>query len=221
MRTALGRPALLGALGVWAVAGCATVGTRPQDMSVAGHEAAAASATAEAAKVARSQIQPPPTAASANAIWRTEDSRHWLAVAEKHRAAAQALREAEALACVGIEESDREPGPFFRPEDIAGVTRLEERTGKNGSKLVGAAIEVRAAPGLTAEWLQRRMECHVARSAVVGRDDPKMKLCPLAVKGVSTRVRSRGDRFLAEVRADSSSGAEEVCRRARALWGAC
>ena len=99
---------------------------------------------------------------------------------------------------------------------------MEQREGKygeqrEGRKLVGAVIEFRAVPGLTAEWLQRRVECHIARSAALGQDQPAMKLCPLAVKGVSARVASGGNTFFVEVAADDSSGAEEVWRRARGL----
>jgi len=137
-------------------------------------------------------------------------------VAAQHRAAAEVLRQAEAQACVGISERDRDTSPFANRQDIAAVTRYTEWN-RNGPRFAGATIEFRAAPGLTAEWLQRRIDCHRARSAVLGFDQPDIGVCPLALKGVTARVRSAGDRFLVEVSAGETSLAPEVLRRSQAL----
>ena len=203
MMTAFVRAAVLVAMGISGVAGCVTPGTRLHDMSAAGHEAAAANAEA-AARPAKEQDRP------------SNDSRGMLAVAAQHRAAAEALRQAEAQACVGISERDRDISPLATREDIVAVTRFDEWH-RNGSRVAGAVIEVRAAPGLTAEWLQRRIDCHLARSAVLGFDQPDMGVCPLALKGVAAKVRPAGNRFLVEVSAGDASLAPEILRRSRAL----
>lgn len=204
--------------------GCATPGTGPQEMSAAGHELAATNAEREAAKATHSElarVAVPARCANApcwtGSLQQTEDAKHLIAVAAHHRAAAQALRDAEARSCAGITEEDRDISPFFHRDDIDGATRWEERQGRYGHKLRGAVIEFRAVPGLTAEWLQRSMNCHQARSAVLGYDQPEMAFCPLALKGVTARVRSGGDRFLVEVESSDSAVAEEVWRRAQAL----
>lgn len=204
--------------------GCATPGTRPEEMSAAEHESVASRTEADAAKATHtdaSRVAVPARCANApcwtGALQQTADAKHLIALAAAHRAAAQALRDAEARSCAGIAEADRDLSPFFHREDIAGATRWEERQGKSGHKLRGAVIEFRAVPGLTAEWLQRSLECHLARSAVLGYARPEMPFCPLALKGVSARVRSGGDRFLVEVEAGDAAVAEEIWKRASAL----
>ncbi len=222
MTTSLVRAAALAAMGISAVAGCATPGTRPHDMSVAGHEEAEAEAEA-AARAAR--LQPPgSTGAACQEVpcWSDRDrptdaSRRLLAVAAKHRAAAQALREAEAQACAGISERDRGISPFFHREDVAVVAPLEEKQGRYGHRLAGATIEFRAVRGLTAEWLQRSADCHLARSAALGFDQSEMGFCPLALKGVAARVRSGREWLLVEVTSQDPATAREVWRRAQAL----
>ncbi len=222
MTTSILRAAALAAMGISAVTGCATPGTRPQDMSVAGHEAAAEN-TEAAARTAG--VQPPSSTATAckdapcwsDADRSTDESRRLLAVAAKHRAAAQALREAEAQACAGISERDRGISPFFHREDVAVVVPLEEKQGKYGRRLAGATIEFREVRGLTAEWLQRSIDCHLARSAALGFDQSEMGFCPLALKGVAAKVRSGGRWILVEVTSQDPTTAAEVWRRAQAL----
>lgn len=216
------RAAALAAMGISAAAGCATPGTRPHDMSVAGHETAGAEAEA-AAGAARLQ-RPSSTGAACQDVpcWSdrdrpTDESRRLLAAAAKHRAAAQALREAEAQACAGISERDRGISPFFHREDVAVVAPLEEKQGRYGHRLAGATIEFRAVGGLTAEWLQRSIDCHLARAAALGFDQSEMSFCPLALKGVAARVRSGGKWVLVEVTSQDPRTSAEVWRRAQAL----
>lgn len=141
-------------------------------------------------------------------------------LAAAHRAAAEALRDAEASACAGLSEDDRDASPFEHREDIAGVTELAEevRLGHQVTHhLVGATIRFRAVRGLTREWLGRLVECHLARNASVGHDVPEMPDCPLVPRGVTARVSSTDAGFAVEVRADTDEGAAEVLRRAQAL----
>ncbi len=197
-------------------AGCVTTpGARPHEMSAAGHESVARAEEARAAQLAAS---PAPTTGDG----RREAERHRRMAAD-HLAAAQALREAEAVACAGIAERARDASPLLR-QDVEKVEPLREapRRGPSSSYgpgspgLAGGVVTLRAAPGVTAEWLQRAIDCHIARAALV-RDDPAMADCPLALPGVTARVRSAGSRFLVEVRASEATAAGEVWRRARNL----
>jgi hypothetical protein len=78
-------------------------------------------------------------------------------------------------------------------------------------------VTIRAVPGLTAEWLQRVVDCHVARNAALGHVVPEMPYCPLVPKGVHATVSSVHGGFAVAIRADDGEGAQEVLRRAEAL----
>jgi hypothetical protein len=142
-------------------------------------------------------------------------------LAEKHRAAAEALRDAEAKACVGVSEYDRDISPFEHREDIASVEPLARAgvTAKDplaGAKM-GARITFREVPGLTAERLQRLVDCHLARNAVLGHQGPEMPDCPLVPRGVTAQVQQAPAGLAVEVRADNPVVVEEVWNRARRL----
>lgn len=226
---------LLGALG-----GCVHPGTRPHDMGMDAHEAEAADADAAASSHA-AQFDPNAvkTAEQCHAgrggrvCWtrvtnptqeHRQEAEAMARIAEEHRAASAALREAEATACAGLAEEDRDVSPFAYVEDIAGVEPLTVSRG--GGKLprsevtVGAVVTVRAVPGLTAEWLQRVVDCHVARGASLGHVVPEMPDCPLVPQGVSARVTSTGTGFAVELRSEDSDAAGDILARARRLVAA-
>lgn len=200
-------------------AGCATTpGARPHDMGVAAHEAAARTEDARAARLAASPAPP-------SEEGRRESERR-RRMADDHRAAAGALRVAEAAACNGISDRDRDASPMLAlRSEIEQVEPLRETPrlgpsssyGNSSPVLAGAVVMVRAVPGLTGEWLQRTIDCHIARAAALGRDVVAMPDCPLALGDVTARVRSAGGRFVVEVRALQAATAEEVLRRARRL----
>lgn len=140
-------------------------------------------------------------------------------MAAEHRAAAQALRDAEARACAGIDEADRDASPFEHEGDIASVARLTEAAPAghaSAEHLVGATVVFRAVRGLTAEWLQREIDCHLARNDAVGHDMPEMPNCPL-VPALSAQVRSTGDGFAVDIRGGDDAAAAEILRRAETL----
>lgn len=212
---------------LWLMACGPTAGARPHDMSTEQHLAVASREEAEArshedqATTARESERCQPRARS-GVCWTSaekhereaeEHRRH----AAEHRAAAQALRDAEAKACVGIEPDDRDISPFFHREDIARVTRLEETASKGAPKLRGATVVFRAVPGMTAEWLQGVVNCHLARNASMGHAMSGMEYCPLALKDVTATVTSTGDGFAVELRSADPAVAAEVLRRAEAL----
>ena len=148
-------------------------------------------------------------------------ARHHRELAAKHRAASQALVQAETRACGGMSEEDRDMSPFAHRDDILRSTRLvvseTDEEGAPRDHFVGATVVFRATPGMTAEWLQRVVDCHLARSAAVGHEMPEMPYCPLVPKGVSAHVHSVGNGFAVDVRSDAPDVAAEIWRRAEAL----
>jgi hypothetical protein len=144
-------------------------------------------------------------------------------LAAKHRAAAQALVEAERSACGGIPEQDRDMSPFAHTQDIRSVMRIDvptnehSRYGRPELSRAGARITFRAVPGMTVEWLQSVIDCHLARNAALGHDVPEMAYCPLALEGVTALVSSAGNGFAVDVQPENLTTAEEIWRRAKQL----
>jgi hypothetical protein len=218
--------------------GCAASGTSPQDMSATQHEAMAKQEDT-AAQAHQAQIDPNASVATAhcprgqsNPCWTTNsnptqqhssDAESHRDMAAKHRAAAGALAQAESRSCGGIDAQDRDESPFFHREDISSVVPLE-RSVKNGKQTstigAGATVTFRAVPGLTAEWLQHEMNCHLARAASVGFNMPEMSYCPLMLKGTTATVSSAGDSFSVAVASDNVDSAKEILSRSQALVAA-
>lgn len=216
--------------------GCGhAAGTQPHEMGVPQHEAAAAQeeeqasthaaqhdpnatrqekhCTADKGRVCWTQTTNP-TAEHANTA---EEHRE---LAAQHRAASQALRDAEAQACAGLTDDDRDMSPFAHAADIRSVSQFKEQTKVGRSEVereAGATIVFRATPGLTQEWLQRIVNCHLARNAAVGHDMAEMPYCPLVPRGAKAVVRSVEGGFAVDISADDPPGAAEIWRRAQQL----
>ncbi|MEW5847959.1 MAG: hypothetical protein AB2A00_04055 [Myxococcota bacterium] len=143
-------------------------------------------------------------------------------IAEQHRMASQVLRDAEAQACAGIAPDDRDMSPFDNTEDIVSVAKLTETRlrGENPyEEVVGAVVVFRAVRGLTAEWLQRVVDCHLARNAALGHVAPDMPDCPLVPRGVEARVWSTGNGFAVGLRSDDPKVVREILDRTQRLRG--
>jgi hypothetical protein len=221
----------------------ATPGASPHDMSAAHHtreaEAHTSAAGEHAAKYDPSAEREHTRCAPTNqlldggACWTSGENptaehartaeqhrRH----AADHRAASAALREAEASACAGIAPDDRDISPFAHVEDITNVAPLREP--QSGSpkvpmeRTVGAVVTFRTVPGMTVEWLQRVVDCHLARNAAVGHVAQAMPDCPLVPKGAQARVASTGNGFAVAIRAQDPDAAAEILRRAERLRSA-
>lgn len=210
-------------------------GTQPHDLSVPEHEAAAAQDEQQASGHAH-QHDPSATqqreqcsAGKGRVCWTVvsnptaehiKSAEEHRALAAQHRASSQALSNAEAQACAGLAEEDRDTSPFAHVADIASVSQLKEEyaVGKNKeTREAGATVVFRAAPGLTEEWLQRIVNCHLARNAAVGHDMAEMPYCPLVPKGAQASVRSVGDGFAVDIRSEEPATAAEIWRRAQQL----
>ena len=135
-------------------------------------------------------------------------------MAADHRAASQALRDAESKACGGLADEDRDMSPFYHRQDIVRVDVLPAKA-PGGRPDVGVVF--RALPGMTAEGLQRLVDCHIARSAALGHQMPEMDYCPLVPKGVTAKVSSSDATLVVAIHADDPAAADEVARRAKAL----
>jgi hypothetical protein len=110
--------------------------------------------------------------------------------------------------------------PFYHREDIASVARIERdvrRSEAKAGELAGARAVFRASPGMTAEWLQRLVDCHLARASALGHQMPEMSYCPLVVQGAKALVTSMDGGFAIDVTADNNTAAEEIWRRVEAL----
>jgi hypothetical protein len=147
---------------------------------------------------------------------RQEAERHRKMAAD-HRAASQALKDAEAHACSGIADDDRDMSPFAHREDIVSAEALNSQTPKSAAELQGATITFRARPGMTAQWFQRVVDCHLARNAVLGHDVAEMAYCPLVLKNVTARVTEATGGFAVAVTSSDPSTARDVLKRAQAL----
>jgi len=213
------------------LAGCVSTpgeGTAPHAMSAAEHEAMA-TRDEQAATSHRQELLLPcsPWPAPDDVCWtsRAQTTKAHQAMAEEytrsaaaHRAASQELRDAEAKECAGLSALDRDMSPFVHREDIMAVEKLEgDGTDKLPPPLQGAAPVVRSVPGMTVQWLQRQVNCHQARMAVMGHDAPEMRSCPLAPRNVTAVVTSRPTGFAVEMRSDDPATAREILQRAGRL----
>lgn len=217
------------------IAACAgTPGAKPHDMSTTGHETAAANED-NAAKEHAAQFDPDASVSkercpgltarvapeAAGACWTSvinptaqhldEASKHRKMAAD-HRAASQALRDAEAKACTGVADADRDMSPFAHREEIASVAVLG-----TGAKPQGAIVTFRSVPAMTAQWLQRVVDCHIARNAAMGHQSPEMPYCPLVPKNVTATVSAVSDGLAVQIRSDDPAAAQDVWKRAQAL----
>jgi hypothetical protein len=110
--------------------------------------------------------------------------------------------------------------PFEHVEDIATVEPLTESSGTAevpSKRTTGAVVTFRAVPGMTAQWLQRVVDCHLARNASLGHVVPEMPNCPLVPNGIQARVTSGKNGFVVAIQSDDPATAREILTRAERL----
>ena len=132
--------------------------------------------------------------------------------AMEHRAASQALRDAQARACNGVPESDRDDTPFAHVEDITTVAPISD-----GSRLLGAKVGFRHVDGVTVQAFQEIVDCNVAEANALGHQVTEDAFDPLNLPGVKATVTAAGDGYEVSVVSDDAESAKEVLRRAQAL----
>lgn len=206
------------------MAGCAaTPGARPQDMSAAKHDAAARTEDREAqAHLA----QYDPNACYENCWTRPDNQtslhldeaeRHQRAAAD-HRAASQALRDAESRACAGVAPRDRDMSPFAHREEILSVEALSAKANPGAEpRIMGAIVVFRPLPKMNAASLQRLVDCHLARNAALGYEVPEMPYCPLVPRGVRAKVSTTSAGLVVTIDTVDPAAALEVYARAKNL----
>jgi hypothetical protein len=89
-----------------------------------------------------------------------------------------------------------------------------------GGRVVGAEIVFASLPGMTAEWLQRVVDCHRVRNEVIGDAMKEMSYCPLAIPHVKASVRSVGNGFAVDITSSDEGSVREILSRAGRLTGA-
>jgi hypothetical protein len=121
----------------------------------------------------------------------------------------------------GPEVNDTGLAPVLSGQAVQGVGPLYSSVefGKSGeqTQLRGAVLMVNALPGVTAEWLDRELECHGAR-LTLGRaqsspEDPFW----LPGSSVDIDVRPAKDGFVIGVAGYSSADAHQILDRAQAF----
>jgi len=121
----------------------------------------------------------------------------------------------------GPEVNDSDLAPVLGGQAVQGVgplySTIEANKSGGQSQLRGALLTVNALPGVTAEWLDRELECHGARLAL-GRvtstpDDPFW----LPGSSVDIDVRPTKDGFLVGIAGYSSTDAHKILDRAQAF----
>lgn len=211
------------------VFGCASAGTKPGDMTAPRHEAAAVAADKQGVGHDR-QYDPNASAQgpcspydqslclTPSSCWNPtephrEQGTQYRRLAEKHRAAAETLRAAEANACAGVPEVERRASPFRRREDIERVETMETRNLGRVARL-GARVVLREEAGASPEQLRRLqdlIDCHLAHRTATGAEDSALPMCPLAVKGVTAEVKAAGRNLVVEILAkDEETGATVI-----------
>ena len=215
-------------------AGCHLRTTDPHAMGAAQHEAHAKHETDLAhehdaqsddadrdtqAKCDRARFGPCWSAAEQHA----GAAEHHRELAARHRAASASLRDAEARACAGLDDADRDESPFAHGADIGSVSPIEESFPKGNdrvpSRLVGAQITFRPLAGMTVDWLDQAVACHIARNAAIGhaRASEDMPYCPLTLAGAGAAVSSTADGIAVAITSEDPAIASEILRRAQSL----
>lgn len=222
------------AVALTACATAASPGTRPTDMSRVRHEEAANREELTASEHA-AQFNPSENGGVCFTLithqpvpcWRSttnpteehlEDAWAHRRVAAEHRAASKALRDAEARACAGIADEERDMSPFTHRDDIARVEALPQSSLTRAAKGAGVSITFRPTPGLTVERLRKVVDCHLARNAALGYEAARTTSCPLALEGIHAEVvRSREGGVSVIVRSEDQTIGKQIFDRAKAL----
>ena len=136
-----------------------------------------------------------------------EAKEHKRAAAE-HRGASQSLRDAEARACSGLTDYDRDVSPFAHRDDILNASPLPK----------GALVVFKPVPTLTAAHLQKIVDCHIARNDAMAHNVPEMLYCPLVPRDVTAIVTTTDEGFFAvKIESSDPDAAREVRYRAMNL----
>jgi hypothetical protein len=125
--------------------------------------------------------------------------------------------EYEKAACAEVSDAERDEGPFARRDRIVGVEELREKTyPKAPPQPVGVAVYVRAAPGVTEQWVGRVIDCHLAHRALVGDRLPDRD-SPLFAENATIHVSSTPTAFRVAIRSLDLDVARSVIEKGNRL----
>ena len=123
-----------------------------------------------------------------------------------------------AYICAGIAEAQSRTTLTDLRDDVESVqvARATSKTKPFVDHTVGVDINVRAQPGMTAQWLARLVECHVASEA--GGDFCTSSECPLGLNRVATSVSATATGFSISLRSGDTTVAREIARRSQLIF---
>jgi hypothetical protein len=137
------------------------------------------------------------------------------------RAAADVSNEA-ARTCTGLSEQDRATNPLQGQVEIVAVDEIRSwpyspKQLQAWGPVQGASVTVRATPGVTEEYLERVVRCHVALAqSAGGTSGPN----PLAVPGARATVSSAGPGFRIDIVGEDKKSARTILVHANELAAA-
>jgi hypothetical protein len=132
-------------------------------------------------------------------------------------AESRTIAQQEAKTCEGIPAADRDKDPLLAGADVRSVIQLRDVYSEAAEDFDGAAVVLRATPGLTAEWLARVVDCRLARNAARGSGNPDSADSPLSIPGVSALVTWVGDGFAVSILSSNDKTAAEIWRRVQKI----
>ena len=121
-------------------------------------------------------------------------------------------------ACRGVPTAEWTAASLTNPRNVRAVQEVKPELPVSETETVvqrwGARILLGAQPGMTAEWLQRVAECHMAQVATA---NVALTQSPLDVRGALVSVQSAGDGFAVDVTSRDPKVGREILARARTL----
>lgn len=137
--------------------------------------------------------------------------------AAEHRQVAEMLESTESRACEGLSDAEIAQSPFAQRGDIVDV-QIVSRTATDGlPRVAGARVRFHELEKLSADRLQRLLDCHIAIDSALGNDVPEKSYSPLVPRGARATVTTVPHGYIVEVLSDDPDGAREIARRAQAL----
>jgi len=137
--------------------------------------------------------------------------------AAAHRKASLALRAAEARACSGLADKDRDRSPLSRADEVARVLLVRDPwTETQPPREVAALIFFQPLRDANATWLQQVVDCHLARNAALGPGAAPAG-DPLGVEGVQVHAGGPPEALYLFLDARTPAGMSEVATRSRRL----
>jgi len=138
-----------------------------------------------------------------------------LLAAEQDLALAATMAEAERDACGGLSEENLEHSPLSRSDHVAYIVRLVD-----GDEVRGVRVVLEPDPELEARWVAKRIACHRARFAMIGKNPRYMPRDPTLVADTRVTVTERDGRVEVTVVGEDDLAANVALGRASDLAAA-